>query len=109
MESPEDGPSLMFIIDIQSTKPGYWIMAHMDDESSNEALEGVPIESKRTQEDGWFVLSYSEDIKIRYKFKDGDQDTLETVVEFDGGGIIELELRRLDHEVEIKLVSEDNP
>ena len=65
------------IIDIQHTKSGYWIMAGMDDESSNEATGGMAIESKRTQEDGWFVVSYG-GTKIRYKFKDGDQDTLET-------------------------------
>ncbi len=97
------------IIDIQHTKSGYWIMAGMDDESSNEATGGMAIESKRTQEDGWFVLSYYEGIKIRYKFKDGDQDTLETLLEYSTGDKVELELRRLDHEVEIKLVSEDNP
>lgn len=100
-ENPEDGSSLTFIIDIQSTKPGYWIMAYMDDESSNEALKGMAIESKRTQEDGWFFVSYG-GTKIRYKFKDGDQDTLETVLEYEEEGKkIELELKRLNDPIEI--------
>ena len=96
------------IIDIQHTKSGYWIMAGMDDESSNEATGGMAIESDRTlEEDGWFVVSYG-GTKIRYKFKDGDQDTL-IVKYINPNGEAELELKRLDHEVEIKLDSEDNP
>ena len=73
------------IIDIQYTKPGYWIMGELD-ETSNTIVETTPaIESNRTQEEeGWFVVSYwvpeEGKTEIRYRFKDGDPNILEAVV-----------------------------
>ncbi|MBO8437236.1 MAG: hypothetical protein IAA97_09730 [Spirochaetes bacterium] len=95
------------IIDIQHKKPGYWIFAlYVDDASSAMATEETVIKSNRaTDEDGWFVISFTErgtTTTIRYRFKDGDLDTLEAVHESsDSGSKIEVELTRLDSPVEI--------
>ena len=71
-----------FVIDIQHTEPGYWIMAQMVDGSDTNAKILARFESNRTrQDDGWFVISVPEEeggYEIRYRFKDSDRNTLET-------------------------------
>ena len=96
---------LKIIIDIQYTKPGYWIMGALD-ETSNTIVEILPaIESNRTQEeDGWFVVSYGaseeEKTEIRYRFKDGDPNTLEAVVVYSSGAQNPLTLTRVTNPFE---------
>ena len=69
------------VIDIQYTKPGYWIMASLPDISGSVAFSRGSILSNRIlNEDGWFVVSVSEaegGYEIRYRFRDSDRNTLE--------------------------------
>ncbi len=96
---------LKIIIDIQYTKPGYWIMGELD-ETSSTIVETTPaIESNRTQEeDGWFVVSYlvpeEGKIEIRYRFKDGDPNILEAVVVYSTGKQYPLTLTRVTNPFE---------
>ena len=102
------------IIDIQHTKPGYWIFAsYVNDASPAFTMdEGVVKSNRATDEDGWFVVSFTEmgtTTTIRYRFKDGDQDTLEAVLESDDSeDKPELELTRLDSPVDIIILPEWN-
>lgn len=71
-----------YIIDIQYTMPGSWILWGNDSESTVGAI----IESNRTEtEDGWFVVSFTNsattEINIKYRFKDGNRDVLECLVD----------------------------
>ena len=80
------------IIDIQYTTPGYWIMKEAGTDTSEET-ELLILESNRTEtEDGWFKVSYPDPTpttNIKYRFKDGNRDVLECIVEYldAGGGI----------------------
>lgn len=72
------------IIDIQYTMPGSWILWNPSNE--NEPTAGVIMESNRTEtEDGWFIISYPDSTNplytIKYRFKDGNRDVLECIVE----------------------------
>lgn len=96
---------LKFIIDIQYTKPGYWIMGELDETSSTIVKTTPAIESNRTQEeDGWFVVSYwvPEEGKreIRYRFKDGDPNILEAAVVYSTGEQYTLTLTRVTNPFE---------
>ena len=90
-----------FVIDIQYTAPGYWIMAQIEDISDSIAYSGgFKVQSNRTlQEDGWFVVSVSvaEDLfEIRYRFRDSDRKTLEAEYRITGvQGVAKMELRRI--------------
>ena len=100
-----------FVIDIQYTAPGYWIMAYMQDISDTIAYSGGPrVPSNRTlQEDGWFVVTASDEnvvLEIRYRFRDSDRNTLETHIT-DSQGVDKMELRRVVGRV-IK-ISEEKP
>ena len=72
-----------FIIDIQYTMPGSWILWV----TGNENVGSI-IESNRTEtEDGWFVVSFTDSSTqekkiIKYRFKDGNRDVLECLVDF---------------------------
>ena len=96
---------LKFTIDIQYTKPGYWIMGMLD-ETSSTIVETTPaIESNRTQEkDGWFVVSYwvpdEGKTEIRYRFKDGDPNILEAAVVNSTGKQYPLTLTRVTNPFE---------
>ena len=88
-----------FVIDIQYTKPGYWIMAIMPDISGSVAFSkgGEILSNRILKEDGWFVVSVSEaegGYEIRYRFRDSDRNTLETHIT-DGQNADKLELRRV--------------
>ena len=90
-----------FVIDIQYTEPGYWIMAHMPDISDPIAYSGGPkVPSNRTlREDGWFVVSVPEaedGFEIRYRFRDSDRNTLDAEIH-DAGvqDVDKVELRRV--------------
>lgn len=70
------------IIDIQYTMPGSWILWI----TGNENVGSI-IESNRTEtEDGWFVVSFTDsttpETNIKYRFKDGNRDVLECLVDF---------------------------
>ena len=91
-----------FVIDIQYTAPGYWIMAYMKNISDSIAHSGgFKVQSNRTlQEDGWFVVSVSEAedllFEIRYRFRDSDRNTLDA--EYHEAGVQnvdKMELRRI--------------
>ena len=91
-----------FVIDIQYTAPGYWIMAYMKNISDSIAHSGgFKVQSNRTlQEDGWFVVSVSEAedllFEIRYRFRDSDRNTLDA--EYHEAGVQDvdkMELRRI--------------
>lgn len=74
-----------YIIDIQYTMPGAWILWIPGNE--NEPTAGVIMESNRTEtEDGWFIISYPDSTNplatIKYRFKDGNRDVLECLVDF---------------------------
>ena len=89
-----------FVIDIQYTAPGYWIMAYMPDISDPIAYSGGPkVPSNRTlREDGWFVISVSEaevSYEIRYRFKDSDRNTLEAEKIEGAQDVDKMELRRV--------------
>lgn len=91
-----------FVIDIQYTEPGYWIMADMQDISDSIAHSvGFKVQSNRTlQEDGWFVVSFSEAedllFEIRYRFRDSDRNTLEAEYRITGAqDVAKVELRRV--------------
>lgn len=70
------------IIDIQYTMPGSWILWI----TGNENVGSI-IESNRTEtEDGWFVVSFTDSSTqekniIKYRFKNGNRDVLECIVE----------------------------
>ncbi len=74
------------IIDIQYTMPGSWILWIPGNE--NVSTSGTIIESNRTEtEDGWFVVSFTDSSTqekniIKYRFKDGNRDVLECLVDF---------------------------
>ena len=89
-----------FVIDIQYTASGYWIMAYMPDISDPIAYSGGPkVPSNRTlREDGWFVISVSEaevSYEIRYRFKDSDRNTLEAEKIEGAQDVDKMELRRV--------------
>ena len=90
-----------YIIDIQHTLPGYWIMISTYEESTL----GEPVKSNRKgpDKDGWFEVTDHSDpdsaSKIRYKFADNDRDTLE--VEWLDPDPISLILKRIPREEEI--------
>ena len=74
------------IIDIQYTMPGSWILWDLPT-TENEPTAGVIMESNRTEtEDGWFIISYPDSTNplytIKYRFKDGNRDVLECLVDF---------------------------
>ena len=66
--------------------PGSWILWIPGNE--NEQTSGEIIESNRTEtEDGWFVVSFTDSSTqekniIKYRFKDGNRDVLECLVDF---------------------------
>ena len=91
-----------FVIDIQYTAPGYWIMAYMKNSSDSIAHSGgFKVQSNRTlQEDGWFVVSVSEAedllFEIRYRFRDSDRNTLDAEYHEAGAQDVDkMELRRI--------------
>ncbi len=83
---PEEAQQMYFlgiVIDIQYTKPGYWIIAEMTDVSDTNAVIRMGFESNREDHDGgWRVSLALEDGSgtITYKFKDSDRNTLETTL-----------------------------
>ena len=91
---------MSYIIDIQHTLPDYWIMIF----TSEESTLGEPVKSNRKgpDKDGWFEVTDHSDpdsaSKIRYKFADGDRDTLEVVIDDDPHPLI---LKRIPPEEEI--------
>ena len=91
-----------FVIDIQYTAPGYWIMAFMPDISVPIAYSGgLKTQSNRTLQEGWFVISVSEaedPFEIRYKFMDSDRKTLEAE-HSSAQGVDRMELRRVEGRV----------
>lgn len=96
------------VIDIQYTKPGYWIMAFMPDISGSVAFSGGSefLSNRILKEDGWFVVSVSEaedPYEIRYRFRDSDRNTLDAEYRIAGvQGVTNLELRRVtDRVIEI--------
>ena len=65
--------------------PGSWILWIPGYE--NVSTSGAIIESNRTEtEDGWFVVSFTDsttpETNIKYRFKDGNRDVLECLVDF---------------------------
>ena len=91
---------MSYIIDIQHTLPDYWIIIFTYEESTL----GEPVKSNRKgpDKDGWFEVTDHSDpdsaSKIRYKFADGDRDTLEVVIDDDPHPLI---LKRIPPEEEI--------
>lgn len=90
-----------FVIDIQYTELGYWIMAYMPDISDPIAYsKGPKTQSNRTlREDGWFFISVpeaEEPFEIRYRFSGSDRNTLEAELRITGAqGVDRMELRRV--------------
>lgn len=100
-----------FVIDIQYTAPGYWIMASMPDILDPIAYSGGPkVQSNRTlREDGWFVISVPETeppVEIRYRFSGSDRNTLETHIT-DSQGVDRMELRRVVDRVIVIEINEE--
>lgn len=87
------------IIDIQKTKPGYWILI----DTSEDPVNGTPIKSDREEtEDGWFVIPY-DSLKIKYRFIDDERNTLEAEHSPDGTIVVNYQLKRISSEEEIKM------
>ena len=122
------------IIDIQYTKPGYWLLCIVYDAEGPETIDtiyfteddsgpdpsdkyiGTYVETNRTQqEDGWFVVSQPPEeggvTKIRYRFTDEERNTMEAEVIFpENEGSLKCIMRRLNHVIEILPLSEaENP
>lgn len=66
--------------------PGSWILWYIPT-NENEQTAGMIMKSNRTEtEDGWFVVSFTDsttpETNIKYRFKDGNRDVLECLVDF---------------------------
>ena len=122
-----------FIIDIQYTLPGYWLMGgafetEQTDPSESESTDpseidpyeipykiteitgGYFIKSNRTQskEDGSFSVSYSIEgigYTIEYKFIDAERNTMEAKVMNSDGTVEDVCImkRLIDHEIKINV------
>ena len=112
------------IIDIQYTRPGYWLLCVVYDAEGPETIDkiyyiedesgpdpapgeyiGIYIETNRTQqEDGWFIVSMPPEegkvTKIRYRFTDEERNIMEAEV-IDDSGTSKCIMKRLNHIIEI--------
>lgn len=72
---------IVYILDIRHTESECWIVGKLEGESNIANKIMPPIISNRSEAgDGWFVVSYGPEdsqVEIKYRFKDGDTDTLE--------------------------------
>ena len=114
------------IIDIQYTRPGYWLLCVVYDAEGPETIDkiyyiedesgpdpapgeyiGIYIETNRTQqEDGWFIVSMPPEegkvTKIRYRFTDEERNIMEAEVIFpENEGSLKCIMKRLNHIIEI--------
>ncbi len=83
---------------------GSFIFGLFDDKSSKWI--GMQIESERQEVDGWYIVSFPADpgeepMSIKFRFKDGDVDTLECNVSPLG---INCTLKRLPEPIDITIV-----
>lgn len=102
-ESEQEG-IVPAIIEIRA---GSFIVGFFDDDSSKWI--GMQIESERQEVNGWYVVSYpadsgEESSSIKFRFKDGDVDTLECVIYPDEPDEMLCTLRRMSETVDITIV-----
>ncbi len=92
-----------YLIDIQHTLQGYWIAMHRGGENPDNAA--LAVKSDRTEIEGdWFVVSGDDTLdEIKYRFMDGERDILEAIVVFSDGDSLDLQLKRITSDQEIKL------
>ena len=91
-----------YLIDIQHTLPGYWIV--MGREGGNLDNAALPVKPDRTEENDWFVVEslFGPGTVMKYRLVDDDPNTLEGEI-FSDVGTAKCRLERFPSDQEIKL------